>query len=108
LEGVPKDVLSGLEKGKGENKGMLRLTFKYPDFIPTLRYAKNSETRKRFYIANENKCNQNVPLFKEAIVLCDKAARLLGYLNHAAFRIEDKMTKKPEIVDTFLGDLRSR
>jgi metallopeptidase MepB len=108
LEGVPEDVLSGLEKGGEENKGMLRLTFQYPDLLTTLRYAKNSETRKRFYIANQNKCNQNVPLFKEVTVLRDEAARLLGYPNHAAFRIEDKMAKKPETVDTFLGDLRSR
>jgi metallopeptidase MepB len=87
---------------------MLRLIFKYLDFIPTLRYAKNSETRKRFYVANENKCNQNIPLFKEVMVLNDEAACLLGYPNHASFRIEDKMAKKLEIVDTFLGDLRSR
>jgi metallopeptidase MepB len=59
-------------------------------------------------IANENKCNQNVPLFREAIVLRDEAARLLGYPNHAAFRIEDKMAKTPETVDKFLGDLRTR
>jgi metallopeptidase MepB len=88
--------------------GKLRVTFKYPDLYPTLRYAKNSETRRRVYIANENKCNQNVPIFKETVVLCDEAARLLGYPNHAAFSIEDKMAKKPETVDIFLGDLRSR
>ncbi|KAL2012533.1 hypothetical protein VTN00DRAFT_58, partial [Thermoascus crustaceus] len=108
LDGVPEDVLSGLKKGEGENEGRLRLTFKYPDLFPTLKYAKNAETRKRVMIANENKCNQNVPLFKEAIVLRDEAARLLGYPNHAAFRIEDKMAKTPQTVDNFLGDLRSR
>ncbi|GAM37137.1 Prd1 homolog [Talaromyces pinophilus] len=108
LDGVPEDVLSGLEKGKGENEGKLRLTFKYPDLFPTLKYAKNAETRKRVSIGNENKCNSNVPLFKEAMVLRDEAARLLGYPNHAAFRIEDKMAKTPQTVDTFLGDLRSR
>ncbi|KAL1992253.1 hypothetical protein VTN49DRAFT_4285 [Thermomyces lanuginosus] len=108
LDGVPEDVLSGLQKGEGENEGKLRLTFKYPDLFPALKYAKNSETRKKLAIANENKCNQNVPLFKEAIVLRDEAARLLGYPNHAAFRIEDKMAKTPETVDKFLGDLRSR
>ncbi len=90
LDGVPEDVLSGLEKGKGENEGKLRLTFKYPDLFPALKYAKNAETRKRVSIGNENKCNSNVPLFKEAMVLRDEAARLLGYPNHAAFRIEDK------------------
>ncbi|CRG86921.1 metallopeptidase MepB [Talaromyces islandicus] len=108
LDGVPEDVLSGLEKGTGENEGKLRLSFKYPDLWPTLKYAKNAETRKRVSIGNENKCNQNVPLFKEAMVLRDEAARLLGYPNHAAFRIEDKMAKTTETVDSFLGDLRSR
>lgn len=108
LDGVPEDVTSGLKRGEGENAGKLWLTFKYPDLFPTMKYAKNSEVRKQVMVANENKCNQNVPLFREAIVLRDEAARLLGYPNHAAFRIEDKMAKTPETVDTFLGDLRAR
>jgi metallopeptidase MepB len=110
LEGVPEDVVSGLTKGEAgtENEGKLWLTFKYPDLFPTLKYCKNTETRKKVFIANENKCNDNVALFKEAIVLRDEAARLLGYPNHAAFRIEDKMAKTPKTVDNFLGDLRER
>ncbi|KAJ5984603.1 hypothetical protein N7481_006702 [Penicillium waksmanii] len=108
LDGVPEDVLSGLKKGEGENDGKVWLTFKYPDLFPTMKYAKKSEIRKQVMVANENKCNQNVPLFREAIVLRDEAARLLGYPSHAAFRIEDKMAKTPETVNKFLGDLRSR
>jgi metallopeptidase MepB len=104
LSGVPEDVMSLLKK---ENDKYW-LTFKYPDLFPTLKYCTNSETRKKVFIANENKCNQNVPLFREAIILRDEAARLLGYPNHAAFRIEDKMAKTPKTVDDFLGDLRSR
>lgn len=53
-------------------------------------------------------CNQNVPLFKEAILLRDEAARLLGYPDHASFRIEEKMAKTPQTVFDFLGDLRTR
>lgn len=108
LDGVPEDVLSGLKKGEGENEGKVRLTFKYPDLFPTLKYATDSETRKKVMIANENKCNQNAPLFKEAVILRDEAARLLGYPNHATFRIEDKMVKTPKTVDDFLSDLYSR
>jgi metallopeptidase MepB len=113
LAGVPEDVLSGLkvgskEKDGEENDGKLWLTFKYPDLFPTLKYARNAETRKQVLIANENKCNQNVPLFREAVTLRDEAARLLGYPNHATFRIEDKMAKTPKTVDDFLGDLRQR
>jgi len=104
LDGVPEDVLSLLKK-EGDKYW---LTFKYPDLFPTLKYAKNAATREKVFVANENKCNQNVPLFREAIVLRDEAARLLGYPNHAAFRIEDKMAKTPKTVDDFLNDLRSR
>ncbi|KAI0593466.1 peptidase family M3 [Biscogniauxia sp. FL1348] len=108
LEGVPDDVVDGLEKGTGENEGKVKLSFKYPDLFPALKFAKNPETRKKIFISNENKCNQNVPLFKETILLRDEAARLLGYPNHATFRIEDKMAKLPETVNTFLADLKTR
>ncbi|KAF2433480.1 metallopeptidase MepB [Tothia fuscella] len=108
LDGVPKDVISTLKVGDGENEGKVFLSFKYPDLFPTLKYAKDPEIRKKVFIANENKCNGNVPLFKETIVLRDEAARLLGYNNHAEFRIEDKMAKTPKTVDDFLGDLRTR
>ena len=108
LDGVPEEVKEDLEKGEGENAGKLRLTFKYPHLFPTLKYATNPDTRKKLTIENENKCQGNVALFKEATVLRDEAARLLGYKTHAQFRIEDKMAKSPESVDEFLGDLRTR
>ena len=41
-------------------------------------------------------------------MLRDEAARLLGYPDHASFRIEDKMAKTPKTVLDFLGDLRTR
>ena len=108
LDGVPKDLVDGFEKGEGENEGKIRVTFKYPDLFPTLKYAKNEEIRRQLFIQNENKCNENVPLFREAVLLRDEAARLLGYANWATFRLEDKMLKKPKTVDDFLDDLRVR
>lgn len=108
LSGVSQDVLAGFAKGEGEHSGKVKMTFKYPDLFPVSKYATNPATRKKIFIANENKLNQNVPLFKEVIVLRDEAARLLGYPNHAAFKIEDKMAKTTKTVDDFLGDLRER
>ncbi|KAL8969043.1 MAG: hypothetical protein Q9183_002184 [Haloplaca sp. 2 TL-2023] len=108
LNGTPEDVVAGFEKGEGENEGKLKMSFKYPDLFPVLKYCKDIETRRKVFTANENKCNQNVPLFREAINLRDEAARLLGYPNHAAFVIEDKMAKTTKTVDDFLGDLRKR
>ncbi|KAH8590498.1 putative Saccharolysin [Bisporella sp. PMI_857] len=108
LEGVPSDVLDTLERGAGDNEGKYRLTFKYPDLFPTLKFAVDSDVRKKVFISNENKCNRNVALFKEAIVLRDEAARLLNYPDWASFRIEDKMAKTPKTVNDFLGDLRTQ
>lgn len=108
LDGVPADVLDSLKKGTDENEGKIRLTFKYPDLFPALKYAKSAEARKRIFLANENKCSSNIPLLRETLILRDEAARLLGYKDHAHYRIEDKMAKTPETVDRFLGDLRQR
>nr|POE82460.1 saccharolysin [Quercus suber] len=110
LEGVPSDVLEGLKSGESgsENEGKLWLTFKYPDYFPTQKYCKHAETRHKAFVANENKCNNNVPLFKEAMILRDESARLLGFPNYATFAVEDKMVKTPKTVDDFLGDLRQR
>ncbi|MCJ1439435.1 hypothetical protein MMC27_008829 [Xylographa pallens] len=108
LRGIPDDVLAELEKGTGENTGKLRLTFEVPHRFAALQYAKNSETRKRVFIASENEGGLNVSVLRETVILRDEAARLLGYPNHAAFRIEAKMAKKPETVNIFLDDLRSR
>jgi metallopeptidase MepB len=67
LDGVPQDVLDTLEKGTGENEGKIRLSFKYPDLFPTLKFAKSPETRRRVFIENENKVC--LPVFGCAPVL---------------------------------------
>ena len=108
LNGVPKDLVDNFPKGEGEHAGKVKVSFKYPDLFPVLKYATNADVRKQMFIANENKCNDNVPLFQETVLLRDEAARLLGYPNHAAFVIEEKMLKTPKAVDDFLGDLRER
>lgn len=108
LEGVPEDVTSLFKKGEGDNAGKLRMTFKKPDYFPIMKYAKDPATRKKALIDDSNKLPQNIPIFREVIMLRDEAARLVGYPNHAAFIIEDKMAKTPKTVDDFLGDLRQR
>ncbi|KAL5313616.1 hypothetical protein ACEPPN_018037 [Leptodophora sp. 'Broadleaf-Isolate-01'] len=108
LEGVPKDDLSGFEHGEAEQSGQIRVTFKFPEVSTVLQHATNGDTRRQLLIANANKVTQNVPLLKEALVLRDEAARLLGYQNHAAFRLEEKMIKSPETINSFLADLKSK
>lgn len=112
LAGVPQDLVSSLKVGTQDdgpdNVGKHFLTYKYPDFFPTMKYATNPETRRKVYVGYENRVPANIGIFKEAIVLRDEAARLLGYPNHAAYRLENKMAKTPTNVREFLDDLHQR
>ncbi|KAI5301416.1 hypothetical protein KEM56_001738 [Ascosphaera pollenicola] len=112
LDGYPEDVLEtlrvGTEEDGAENVGKYRLTFKYPDITPAFKYVKNSETRRKAWVGNENRVSENVDLFREAIVLRSEAARLLEYPDHATFKLEDMMAKTPQRVNAFLDDLLKR
>jgi metallopeptidase MepB len=59
-------------------------------------------------LGNENKCNENVELFRKAMKLRDEKARLLGFKSHAEFQLAPKMAKSPKKVLDFLTDLRTR
>ncbi|KAG9603658.1 zincin, partial [Aureobasidium melanogenum] len=108
LSGLPDDLVSSLTKGTGEYDGKVLLPFGFPHVSTVLKYATSSETRRVYYTAYENRCPKNVSVFKEIMVLRQESAQLLGYANHAAFRIEDKMAKTPNTVMRFLDDLNSR
>lgn len=108
LEGLPIDLVASLTRGTDEYDGKLLLTFGFPIVSTVLKHATNSETRRVYYTGYDNRCPKNVPLFKEIMVLRQESAELLGYANHAAFRIEDKMAKTPDAVMSFLDDLHSR
>jgi metallopeptidase MepB len=108
LAGLPKGLVRSLKRGTDAYEGKLQLTFNFTHLGPTMKYAENSETRRRYYSAYENRCPTNVPIYQKIMVLRQEAAHLLGYPNHAAFRIEEKMAKTPEAVMAFLDDLHSR
>lgn len=61
LIGVPAEVVDRLEKGTGENEGKVRLTFKYPDLFPTLKFAEDADTRRQVFVGNENRVGPRFP-----------------------------------------------
>ena len=104
----PDDALSVDYEAKGEASSRLWVTLKEPDTIPIMKFAANPETRRKDFIANQSRCPQNGPLYREVFILRDEAARLMGYPNHAAFRTESKMVKTPDVVNVFLGNVRTQ
>lgn len=110
LDGVPSDAVDTdlLEKGNGENKGKVKLSFSHNHYFSMLKYAKDGEVRRRYVIADANKANINIPLFQENLELRDEGARLLGYGNHASVRIAPKIAKNTKTFNDFLDGLRAR
>ncbi|KAK7203163.1 hypothetical protein BZA70DRAFT_83876 [Myxozyma melibiosi] len=104
LEGVPADVVAQF----AEVEGKYKMTFKYPDLFPVMKYAKNPDTRRRAFVGDQNKVMENTELLIQAIKLRADIAHLLGYKTHSAYVLEDRMAKSPEIVMTFLNDLREK
>jgi thimet oligopeptidase len=95
-----------LEKTK---EGKYKVTVKYPDYYPFMENAKNIEARKTL----EEKFNlrggkANLARLEETLRLRQETAQMLGYANHAAYILEDRMAKNPEAVASFLGRLAGR
>ena len=106
LEGVPDNILARLE-AKGEKNEYL-VVLSNPGHMEVLSYAKSSKTRKRLFIASQNRCSGNVPLLKEAVVLRQEAAHILGFPNNASLRLSERMAKTPGRVNDFLADLYAK
>ncbi|VVT58022.1 uncharacterized protein SAPINGB_P005998 [Magnusiomyces paraingens] len=105
LTGVPESVLEQLTKTE-DNK--YKMTFKYPDVFPVLKYAQNADVRKKVFTGFDNRNLNNDDLLAEGVKIRSEIAPLLGYENHSAFVLDDRMAKTPANVLSFLGDLHSK
>lgn len=104
LNGVPDDVINQFEKIDDK----LKMTFKYPDLFPVLKYAKNSNTRKLAFVGDQNKNPENEKLLIEAVDLRTKLASILGYKNFSDYVLEERMAKNTTTVLNFLNDLKDK
>jgi len=108
LAGLPDGVIEAAKNlaDQQEKQGWI-FTLDYPSYLPFVTYAKNRELRKEIAIANGKKGFQNNDYNNEEIVLKivklrNQRSQLLGYKNHAAFVLEERMAQNPE---SFLNDL---
>lgn len=111
LKGLPEGAIEAA-KNQAEQQGLegYVFTLDYPSYIPFVTYAENRELRKEIALANGKKGFQDNNFNNEKIVwnlvkLRDQRAKLLGYANHAAFVLEERMAQTPEKVLEFLNNL---
>lgn len=105
LEGVPDKILAKLGKTEAP-QDQYQVMLSNPSHMEILSYATKSETRKRMFVAGQNRCRDNGPLLKEAVILRHESAILLGFPNHAARQLQGTMAETPNTVNDFLEDLR--
>lgn len=108
LAGVPESVIDQFEKVTEDGQEKYRVTFKYPDILPVLKYAKEEATRKTAYIENQNKVPENVPILNEIVDIRFKLAKLLNYETYSDFVLEERLAKTPRNVLSFLEDLKGK
>lgn len=107
LDGIPQSLTSRLKFGEDKHAEHLWLSTKVPFSGPAITNAKSESARRKIYYAVQNRMQVNVPLFREIILLRDETARMLGYPDHATFKIADKMMQTPQAVESLLSEIRN-
>ncbi|MEN8122307.1 MAG: M3 family metallopeptidase [Bacteroidota bacterium] len=112
LAGLPEAVIATAAEtaAKDSMEGKWIFTTQKPSMIPFLQYADNRELRKEIYHAythrgNNNNENDNKEIIAKIIKLRVQAANLLGYDNHASYRLEPRMAKNPDKALELLNQL---
>lgn len=102
-KGLSESYLARLNRDK---KGNYIVTLQYPDSGPFMENAENADKRRELADKNSRKGGEkNLVLARKILTLRKKNAALLGYKNHAEYKIEDKMARHPSRVYSFLHQL---
>jgi len=105
LDGLPENFVAKLERVGDKYK----VGVDYPSYFPFMENAKDPNARRKLEEKFDDRAAAaNLPVFKEALDLRLKAARLLGYDSHADYAIETNMAKDPKTVNAFLARLRGK
>ncbi len=105
LKGIPTSSMAAFQVTP---QGTYRVTLKYPDYRAVMMYAKNEDTRRRMYVAyNNRQADTNTTLLEKAIILRQKIASELGYATWADYRTKGRMAENTETVMAFLTGLQA-
>ncbi|HPD34014.1 MAG TPA: M3 family metallopeptidase [Candidatus Kapabacteria bacterium] len=112
LAGLPKDFIDGAAETAKEMgmPGKWVITLHNPSLMPFLQYSSRRDLREKIWKAYSNRGNNgneydNNEVIKEIVNLRMERAQLLGYKNHAEYRLDDAMAKTPENVFNLLNQI---
>ncbi|QNL49549.1 M3 family metallopeptidase [Olivibacter sp. SDN3] len=114
LAGIPASIkINAAEEAKRRNLEGWVFTLQFPSFMPFMKYAAKRELRKQLQLAvgqrgfKDNEYN-NEPIVRRIVQLRAERANLLGFKNHAAFVLQERMASSPDEVLSFLNELKAK
>ncbi|MBC8110408.1 MAG: M3 family metallopeptidase, partial [Verrucomicrobia bacterium] len=111
LAGLPDFVCEAAKiTAQEKNKSGWVFTLQTPSYLPFVTYAENRELRKKIAVAFNARAfhgdeNDNQLIVKDLVKLRHERAKLLGYVSHAHFVLEERMAGSPEKVIAFLEEM---
>lgn len=111
LEGLPDGAIEAAAmaaKAKGQANQWL-VNLQIPSYLPFMTYAKNRNLREKLWRAYSSRCFNdkfdNQENIKKMVLLKSQRAQILGYQDHAAFVLSERMAQDAATVSQFLGGL---
>lgn len=106
LDGVSPDFVATLKK---DEQGNYILGVDYPTIAQVMEHATNGDTRKRLYLAFDNRAYPiNVDVLKSMIAKRQELAQLLGFASFADLDLDNQMVKTPKKAADFINNLIDR
>ncbi len=108
LSGLPDSALDSFEQNaKTAGKTGWLLNLQAPSVVPILTYADNRALREKIWRAYNTRAthgpNENKTLCLKIVKLKDERARLLRFIDFAAFTLEERMAQTADQVMSFLN-----
>ena len=99
LGGLPADWIAAHKP----DKGVIKISTDYPDYVPFLTYANDDDLRKQLYIKFRSRGDaHNEEVLQKLLVLRAERAKLLGFSNWADYQSDDKMLKGGKAASAFI------
>lgn len=111
LAGLPESAMdAAAEAAREKGKEGWLFTLHAPSYSPFMTYADNRDLRQKLYMAYNTLCSKgndtdNQDIVKQIANTRIEVAQLLGYKNHAAYQLEERMAENSEAVYHLLQQL---
>ncbi len=111
LSGLPEsEIEAAAQLAKTKNKEGWMFSMQGPSYIAFMKFADNRKLREGFYKEMNSRgfhknSHNNEEIVRKIVNLRLERAKLLGYPNHAAYVLEERMAESPDKVNAFLEQL---